>query len=155
MAMNYECLGIDTEMQERRYAVLKHFLKGFTPREIAKATGLTIKKVYNDLLFLRTNQLHDVPIEMIRDFGKSFYELKIRELEDSLDGLKSMPNAWLGAQKLIKEMKVESLKIQGGYIDRVEHSGKVDSEVVHIYLPGNGRDVLPDATDDTTAGDAP
>lgn len=44
--------------------------------------------------------------------------------------------------------------IQGLKTQKVEHSGEVEHHV-QVYVPANGRDVLPDATDDTTAEDTP
>lgn len=120
MTLNYTCLGHNETIRDRRYKVLTFFLKGATPQETANTTGMTIRQVYNDILFLRTNPLHDLPIEMVRDFGKSFYEIKVTELERKLKANESNPSVWLGIQKLIKEYKDASLKLQGAVVEKVE-----------------------------------
>jgi len=135
MTLNYTCLGQNDKIRKRRYNVLTFFLKGATPQEIADFTNnnpdfepITIKQVYNDIGYLRTHPLHDLPIELVRDFGKSFYELKITELERKLKKNEANPSVWLGIQKLIKEYKDASLKLQGAAVDQldVNHSGEVN-----------------------------
>lgn len=128
MTLNYTCLGHNEKIRDRRYKVLTLFLKGASPKETANTTGMTIKQVYNDITFLRTNPLHDLPIEMVRDFGKSFYEIKVTELERKLKMNESNPSVWLGIQKLIKDYKDASLKLQGASNEVIEHIG----EVTHV-----------------------
>ena len=112
MTLNYTCLGSNDEIRKRRYNVLTFFIKGATPDEIVRFTNenpniesITTKQVYNDLSYLRSHPLHDLPIDMVRDFGKSFYELKVTELERKLKKNESNPAVWLGIQKLIREYK--------------------------------------------------
>ena len=127
MTLNYTCLGSNENIRERRYKVLTFFLKGASPQETADYTGMTIKQVYNDITYLRTHPLHDLPIDMVRDFGKSFYEIKVTELERKLKNNESNPSVWLGIQKLIKDYKDASLKLQGAapeVID-VNHTGEL------------------------------
>jgi len=132
MTINYTCLGQNDTMRKRRYNVLSFYLKGGTPEETVNITNknpdipdITLKQVYNDIQFLRNTPLHDLPIEMARDFGKSFYELKVTELERKLSKNESNPAVWLGIQKLIREYKADSLKLQGLMNEKVEHEGEI------------------------------
>lgn len=132
MTLNYECLGSNNKLRERRYTVLSYFIRGATPQEIAAITELnnkdktiTIKQVYNDIAYLRTHELHDLPLNMLRDLNTSFYELKVTELERKLKKHESNPSVWLGIQKLIIDVKDKSLKLQGAAVEKVEHSGYV------------------------------
>lgn len=122
MTINYTCLGRSEEIRDRRFKVLQFFLRGAKPAETSDIAGIDIKDVYNDLVYLRTHPLHDLPLDMVRDFGKSFYELKISELERKLTKHESNPTVWLGIQKLIKEYKDASLKLQGAATEKIEHS---------------------------------
>lgn len=128
--MDYKCLGSTDEIRARRYAVLIAFLKGGNPTEIAAGTGFKIRQVYSDIDFLRRNPLNNLPVDIVRDFGVSFYEMKITELERRAGTLKD-PNStlWLGIQKLIKEYKSELLKLVGATIERVELSGAVEHKM--------------------------
>lgn len=132
MTINYKCLGHNDKMRVRRYYVLTYFLKGATPQEIAQFTEenpklkpITIKQVYNDIGYLRTHPLHDLPVDIVKDFGKSFYEMKVTELERKLKKHEENPSVWLGIQKLIKDYKDASLKLQGASVEKVEHTGDV------------------------------
>jgi len=128
--MDFTCLGSNEKIRQRRYTVLKLYLKGLTPQEISKKTGLKQKHVYNDVLFLKTHKLNDLPIEIYRDMGMSFYELKIKELESELEKHKQNPSVWLGVQKLIKEYKDTMLKLIGASNEKVECQGDVKVEFV-------------------------
>ena len=132
MTLNYTCLGSNDKIRQRRYNVLSFYLRGGTPDEIftlinktEKLPPITLKQVYNDVQFLRSTSLHDLPVEMVRDFGKSFYEIKVSELERKLSKNESNPAVWLGIQKLIREYKGDSLKLQGLMSEKVEHSGTI------------------------------
>lgn len=132
MTLNYTCLGHNEKLRDRRYLVLTYFLKGATPNEIAdfseqnkKIKTITIKQVYNDIAYLRKTPLHDLPVDIVKDFGKSFYELKVTELERKLRKHEENPSVWLGIQKLIKDYKDASLKLQGASIEQIELSGSV------------------------------
>ena len=139
MTLNYTCLGSNDEIRKRRYNVLTFFIKGAIPDEIVRFTNenpniesITTKQVYNDLSYLRSHPLHDLPIDMVRDFGKSFYELKVTELERKLKKNESNPAVWLGIQKLIREYKGDSLKLQGLMSEKVEHSGTIVTIIDNI-----------------------
>lgn len=127
MTINYKCLGQNDKFRERRYKVLTFFLKGATPQETAEYAEIPIKQVYNDIAYLRSNPLHDLPIDMVKDFGKSFYEMKITELERKLKKYESNPSVWLGIQKEIRGYKNDSLKLQGVANDKIDvnHSGEI------------------------------
>lgn len=91
------------------------------PPEIAYSLGLEIKQVYHDISFLRGIQLNDLPLEIIRDMGTNFFEMKVRELqarisEEARDEKKDRAYI-LGLEKLVLNHKVESLKLQGAYQD--------------------------------------
>ena len=127
MTLNYTCLGSNDKIRQRRYNVLSFYLRGGTPDEIftlinktEKLPPITLKQVYNDVQFLRSTSLHDLPVDMVRDFGKSFYEIKVSELERKLSKNESNPAVWLGIQKLIREYKGDSLKLQGLMSEKVE-----------------------------------
>ena len=144
MPIDFKVLGKTEEMQQRRYKVLQYYLKGASAREIADLMDLTKKKVYNDLDYIRQTPLHNLPLSIVRDLGNSFYEMKIRELESDLSKARRQntnPSYILGLEKLIQKYKMESLKLQGAYVDKIEHSGSVDhTGGVVVYIPDNGRD---------------
>jgi len=145
--INYRCLGKSDKIRERRYNVLTFWLKGAKPGEIHKMVsripgyeGYTQKKCYDDVAYICNPEhiLHDLPIEMIRDFGKSFFEVKITELERKLITYESEnPNVWLGIQKLILNYKMELLKLTGASIERIEHSGSVISTIQYVPAKAN------------------
>jgi hypothetical protein len=154
MTINYTCLGKTEEMRERRYTVLTFFLKGARPFEIAEINGLPIKQVYNDLMYLRTHPLHDLPIDMVRDFGKSFFEIKISELERNLKKYGNNPSVWLGIQKEIRGYKNDLLKLQGALVDKVEHSGETRL-IIEIQKPDERKEIIvaADGTTDTSSSE--
>ena len=101
-------------------------------------------------MYLRGARLHDLHVDIVRDFGKSFMEMKITELERKLKKLEETnPRLWIDTQKLIREYKNDLLKLAGATVDRSEVT--VSGKCVQIYIPGNGRDE-PESTD-TTAED--
>lgn len=132
MAIDYKCLGRNSTTQNRRYEILKWILKGYTPAEIQKITGNDIKEVYNDIQFLHKTPLHNVPVELMKDMGQSFFEVKIKELEENLDTLDAHSKLWLETQALIIKTKTELLKLQGGYVEKVEHT---ITEPIQIIWP--------------------
>ena len=123
--IDYTCLGKTKPIQERRYKVLSLLVKGAKPREIVDHLSLTDDQVKNDIAHLTTNPLHNMPVEIAKDFNLSFYELKVRELEDKLEELKDTPKFWMATQELIRKYKADSLKLQGLMNDKVELSGEV------------------------------
>lgn len=133
MPIDYRALGPNAKLQHRRYKVLRLYLKGATPPEIAHMTGETIKTVDNDLQYLRTKQLNELPLMIMKDMGNSFYELKIRELEAEIaklpnktpEDIRSYSNTRLGYEKLIQKYKEQSLQLMGAFTERVEHTGQV------------------------------
>lgn len=138
--INYRCLGKSDKTRNRRYHVLSFYLKGAKPSEIhnlvSRMTGYEKykqKDCYDDVAYLRSHPLNDLPLEMVRDFGKSFYEIKITELERKLIFNETEnPTVWLGIQKLILSYKMELLKLTGASVERVEHSGSVISAIQYI-----------------------
>lgn len=118
---NFKLLGNNDTIRTRRFRVLQLYLKGAIPPEIAYTMGLETKQVYNDINFLRSIQLNDLPIEIIRDMGANFFEMKIRELQARIaqeaDKEKKDKAYILGLEKLILSHKIESLKVQGAYED--------------------------------------
>jgi len=135
IGLDYKCLGKTEELRARRYQVLVAFLKGGNPAEIAKGTNFPIRQVYSDIDYLRRNPLNTLPVDIVRDFGVSFYEMKVTELERRAQLIKD-PNStlWLGIQKLIKEYKSEILKLVGASVERMELSGKVEHTVTATWL---------------------
>ena len=130
MTLDYTCLGPYDEIRKRRYFVLSLLIKNATPAEIVemsikseKQEDLTIKQVYNDLSYLRTHELHNLPLNMVRDINCSFFELKVTELERKANKYETNPSVWLGIQKLIGYYKEKSLQLQGALVEKVEHSG--------------------------------
>ena len=123
--IDHSCLGKTKPIQERRYKVLALLVKGTKPREIVDLLSLTDDQVKNDIAHLTTNPLHNMPVEIAKDFNLSFYELKVRELEDKLEELKDTPKFWMPVQELIRKYKADSLKLQGLMNDKVELSGEV------------------------------
>ena len=140
MTLDYSCLGKNEEVRERRYKVFILTLKGAKPVEIQKTTGQAIRQVYNDLLFLRTNPLHNLSVDMMRDLDQSWFAIKISELERNLQQLDPYTNMWLKTQELLLRYKVDLMKLSGVLVERVEHSGSVELNTVQIYLPENNRD---------------
>ena len=118
--IDYTCLGQNTKIRERRYNVLSLLVKGTKPREIVDSLKLTDDQVKNDIAFLTTKPLHNMPVEIAKDFNLSFYELKVRELEDKLEKLKDTPKFWMATQELIRKYKADSLKLQGLMNDKLD-----------------------------------
>ncbi len=137
MPIDFTCLGQNPEMRQRRYDVLSLFVKGATPQETAELLNLPKKQVENDRMFITKQPLHNLPAEMAKDFNLSFYEMKVRELEDKLEELKKDTRSWIGTQELIRKFKADSLKLQGLMNDKVEHSGDITIKYVGDDIDGN------------------
>ena len=138
MVMDYRCLGAVEEVRERRLSILRLYLKGGTPREMSEKLGFRIEDIYNDLRYLRETPLHSLPIDIVRDFGESFYEMKIAELEESLKGFKARSPNWIGVQKLILQYKVEALKLTGASDEHMIHSGEIKIKYAGENIDGEG-----------------
>jgi len=128
MPQDLRALGQNERMRKRRYKVLRLWLKGATAGEIAHNTGEKIKTIYNDLDYIRATPLNTLPVEVIRDMGVNFYELKVRELEARIakvppEEARKHPNYVLGLEKLVQRYKEESLKMQGCYQENINHTG--------------------------------
>lgn len=145
--IDYSCLGQNTKIRERRYNVLSLLVKGAKPREIVDIISLTDDQVKNDIAFLTTKPLHNMPVEIAKDYNLSFYELKVRELEGKLKEFKDTPKFWIAIQELIRKYKADSLKLQGLLSEKVELSGSVSHPIE--YVPAK----KPDDTKPTDAED--
>ena len=130
--IDHSCLGKTKPIQERRYKVLALLVKGTKPREIVDLLNLTDDQVKNDIAHLTTKPLHNMPVEIAKDFNLSFYELKVRELEDKLEELKDTPKFWMPVQELIRKYKADSLKLQGLLSEKVELSGSVSHPIEYV-----------------------
>lgn len=125
-SQNYIILGQNDDIRARRFRILQLYLRNATPPEIAHSLGLELKQVYRDITFLRSIRLNDLPIEIIRDMGSNFFEMKVRELQSRVaaipeDEVLKNSNYVLGLERLILQHKSESLKILGAYQDPDEH----------------------------------
>lgn len=139
MTLDYSCLGKNDQVRDRRYKVFVLAHKGVKPAEIVKQTGQTIRQVNNDMFFLRTNPMHNLSVDMLRDIDQSWFAIKIAELEDNLLQLGPQTSTWLKTQDTILRYKVELMKLSGVLVERVELSGSVELNAVQIYLPENNR----------------
>ena len=118
--IDHTCLGQNIKIRERRYNVLSLLVKGAKPREIVDILKLTDDQVKNDIAFLTTKPLHNMPVEIAKDYNLSFYELKVRELEGKLKEFKNTPKFWMATQELIRKYKADSLKLQGLMNDKLD-----------------------------------
>lgn len=115
---DYTLLGTSEAIRARRYNVLKLLMSGTTPPEIAEELEIKKSQVYNDIAFLKSTKLNDLPLDMIIEAGANFFELKVRELEALAAELRQDPRQisnLLKLEKEIRETKIESLKLQGAY----------------------------------------
>ena len=69
--IDYTCLGQNKAMRERRYKVLKEFVKGKTPIETAEILDMPMKQVENDRLFITNGGLQNTPAEIVRLINNS------------------------------------------------------------------------------------
>lgn len=129
--INYKGLGTTEKIRERRYQVLTYSLKGGKPSEVAALIGVKIKTVYDDIAYLHSHRLQDAPIEVYRDLGNSWYEMKITELERSSKEYKGSP-VWVNLQNTILKYKTDQLKLIGAFVEHIEHSGSVVQIVDNI-----------------------
>lgn len=129
VGFDYACLGKNEDVRERRYKVFILTLKGMKPCDIQNQTGQTIRQVYNDLLFLRSNPMHNMSVEMLKDIDQSWFAVKITELEQNLMLLTPDSKLWLETQDQIRKYKVELMKLSGVMVEKVEHSGEIGLSV--------------------------
>lgn len=133
MTINYKCLGRTPKIQKRRYEILALTLKNATPAEISRITGIDIKQVYNDIQYLNQNTTqHEVSLEILKGMNASFLEMKIRELESNLNKLNKDSRLWLDTQSKIIDIRDKLMKLQGVYVEKVEHT---ITEPVQIIWP--------------------
>jgi len=139
--IDYTCLGQNKAMRERRYKVLKEFVKGKTPIETAEALDMPMKQVENDRLFITNGGLQNTPVEIVRELNNSYYEIKHAELEGEAEKYRKDEDrkSYIAIQKVIGDNKSNSLKLMGLMNDKVEHSGAIKLDAVQIYIPDNGR----------------
>ena len=135
--IDYTALGKNKKTADRRYKVLRLTMKGLTPIEILRSINtlggvyakVSYKTIQRDVCHLQTTQLNTLPLDIIKDMGQSFFELRIREYETELKTTKN-DGARAKLHELIHKAKIESLKISGAYVEKVEHSGNVGVSIV-------------------------
>ena len=139
--IDYTCLGQNKAMRERRYKVLKEFVKGKTPKETAEKLDMPMKQVENDRLFITNGGLQNTPAEVVRVLNNSYYEIKHAELEGEAEKYRQDEDrkSYIAIQKAIGDNKSASLKLMGLMNDKVEHTGEIQLNAVQIYIPDNGR----------------
>jgi hypothetical protein len=152
---NYKKLGANDQMRLRRYKVLQLYLRGATPPEIAHTLGMEPKAVYNDIEFLRTCQLNDMALDIIRDMGANFYEVKVRELSARISSIPAEDvrknySYILGLEKLIQKYKEESLKIQGAYLGTEDPETPQEIKIIFETVTGRTKPALQEATPNAT-----
>ncbi|MCK5012735.1 MAG: hypothetical protein KAS66_02860 [Candidatus Omnitrophica bacterium] len=132
--IDYTCLGQNKAMRERRYKVLKEFVKGKTPKETAEILDLPMKQVENDRLFITNGGLKNTPAEVVRELNNSYYEIKHAELETEAKRYIDDDDrrSYIAIQKVIGDNKAASLKLMGFMNEKVEHSGTIVTIVDNI-----------------------
>lgn len=118
--IDHTCLGRTDEIRDRRYSILSLLVKGTKPRDIVSLLGFTDDQVKNDIFFLTNTPLHNLPVELARDYNLSFYEVKVLELEGRLEDFETDSKSWLANQELIRKYKADSLKLQGLMNDKLD-----------------------------------
>lgn len=140
--IDHTCLGKNKTMRERRYKVLKEFVKGKTPKETAETLDMPMKQVENDRLFITDGGLKNTPAEVVRELNNSYYEIKHAELETEAEKYKNDEDrrSYIAIQKVIGDNKAASLKLMGLMNEKVEHSGTIVTIVDNIPLK---KDIVP------------
>lgn len=118
--INFECLGTTEEVQKRRYAVLKLYLKFTPPYQIAEILNETKEIIYNDVRVLTNKPLHDLPLLIVRDMAQSFQELKIMELQQKADDIMNETNdinSYIRIQSLIQKYVESILRLTEAVVD--------------------------------------
>ena len=120
--IDYTCLGQNKAMRERRYKVLKEFVKGKTPKETAEILDLPMKQVENDRLFITNGGLQNTPVEIVRELNNSYYEIKHAELEGEAEKYRQDEDrkSYIAIQKVIGDNKSNSLKLMGLMNDKLD-----------------------------------
>lgn len=141
--MDYTCLGQNKTMRDRRYKVLKEFVKGKTPIETAEKLDMPMKQVENDRLFITNGGLQNTPVEIVRELNNSYYEIKHAELESEAEKYRDDDDrkSYIGIQKEIRGYKSDSLKLMGLMNDKVEHSGDVTIRYVGDAIDGDSNPI--------------
>jgi hypothetical protein len=109
-------------MRERRYKVLKEFVKGKTPKETAETLNMPMKQVENDRLFITDGGLKNTPAEIVRLLNNSYYEIKHAELESEAEKYREDEDrkSYIAIQKVIGDNKSASLKLMGLMNDKLD-----------------------------------
>ena len=120
--VDYKCLGQNKTMRERRYKVLKEFVKGKTPIETAEILEMPMKQVENDRLFITNGGLQNTPAEVVRELNNSYYEIKHAELEGEAEKYRQDEDrkSYIAIQKVIGDNKSNSLKLLGLMNDKLD-----------------------------------
>lgn len=120
--IDYTCLGQNKTMRERRYKVLKEFVKGKTPKETAEILDMPMKQVENDRLFITDGGLKNTPSEVVRELNNSYYEIKHAELEGEAEKYRREEDrkSYIAIQKVIGDNKSASLKLMGLMNDKLD-----------------------------------
>ena len=120
--IDYTCLGQNKAMRERRYKVLKEFVKGKTPKETAEILDMPMKQVENDRLFITNGGLQNTPVEIVRELNNSYYEIKHAELESEAEKYREEEDrkSYIAIQKVIGDNKSNSLKLMGLMNDKLD-----------------------------------
>ena len=120
--IDYTCLGQNKTMRERRYKVLKEFVKGKTPIETAEILDMPMKQVENDRIFITNGGLQNTPAEVVRELNNSYYEIKHAELEGEAEKYRQEEDrkSYIAIQKVIGDNKSNSLKLMGLMNDKLD-----------------------------------
>ena len=143
--IDYTCLGQNKAMRERRYKVLKEFVKGKTPKETAEILDMPMKQVENDRFFITDGGLKNTPAEVVRELNNSYYEIKHAELESEAEKYRRDEDrkSYIAIQKVIGDNKSNSLKLMGLMNEKVEHSGDVTIRYVGDAIDGDSNPIPP------------
>ena len=141
--IDYTCLGQNKAMRERRYKVLKEFVKGKTPIETAEILDMPMKQVENDRFFITDGGLKNTPAEIVRLLNNSYYEIKHAELEGEAEKYRDDEDrkSYIAIQKVIGDNKSASLKLMGLMNEKVEHSGDVTIRYVGDAIDGDSNPI--------------
>lgn len=147
--IDHTCLGQNKAMRERRYKVLKEFVKGKTPKQTAEILDMPMKQVENDRLFITDGGLKNIPAEIVRLLNNSYYEIKHAELESEAEKYLQDEDrkSYIAIQKVIGDNKSASLKLMGLLSEKVELSGSVSHPIEYVPVKKTDDTKPTDATD--------